>query len=77
MECISNQEAVHVIEKTVTDIMNGIIIPQFKDLVHQAVQERLPAAVQYVIGSQIDMWVKEVIREEIAGKLQVSVEIVE
>lgn len=66
------------IHNKVEAVMKHYVLLQVRSEVLAAVADRLPDAIRYVVGGgELNRLVKEILRDEFAGKLKVSVEIVE
>lgn len=70
-------ETAHAIQDKVDALFKQYVLPSIEARIQQAVDARMPDAVKYVIGINLDRVVTQVVREEITGKLKLSVEVVE
>lgn len=64
-----------IIEDKVEAVLKNVMLPEIQHRVNQLQQEQIAIAVRYLIGSDVHRVIHEVVREEIAGRLRVTVEI--
>lgn len=74
---LTSLQAASAIDHTVRAVMREVVLPQIRQQVIEAVEARMADAVKYVIGTDIKSAVTEAVRAEVAGRLKVSVEVVE
>lgn len=66
----------NAIKETVDATMRQIVIPDIQDRLPRIVQGELIEVVKYLIGRDLERYAREAVRDAIAGKLKVTVEVV-
>lgn len=73
MADMTSLQAASVIERTVNEIMTRVVVPDIERRVQALTEDMVVRAVQHLIGHDIERYARDVVREQLAGRIEVSV----